>query len=180
MTASVDILAGGIRQTFTNQDMGWAVAFEGSIERTTEDIARFFDIPAEGTPFEIHLAAAALAVSGQAVAEVLGGTVIPESKPASANREYGSETQASVSTTGADNAPANDPWAQAESGEKGQPEKEAEPEKPRDDRQIMIDTIAGTGSVDGLKRLWAENKATFDADADLFEKWKARGRDLKK
>lgn len=181
MTASVDILTGGIRQTFTNQQMGWGVTFEGSIERTTEDITAFFGIPKEGTPFEIHLAAAALALSGQTVAEILGGSPVVESASASADGESvrkeapaNDPIPASVHEAMKD----GDPWAQAEAGEKAEPEKAPEPE--RDDKQIMLDTIAGTGTVDALKRLWAENRPFFDANADVFAAWKARGKELSK
>jgi hypothetical protein len=56
----------------------------------------------------------------------------------------------------------NDPWA-------------VKPEAPKDP---LFQAIEAEGSVEGLKRLYAENKAKFEADTTLTEAWRTRGRAL--
>lgn len=59
-------------------------------------------------------------------------------------------------------------WAQA---------RDAAPAEPARD-PLYVDIEEQT-SVDGLKKLWAENRATFDNDAELFAAWKAKGKSIK-
>ncbi|WP_405057036.1 hypothetical protein OG474_30410 [Kribbella sp. NBC_01505] len=166
MAASVDMFAGGIRQTFINDKLGWTVAFQGSIDRTTEDITRFFGLNSEGlTPFEIHLSAAAQANAGQLVVEALEAAPVS----AGASGETRTAPAPSVATT------AGDPWAAAQADP---PTPEPAPTEPRSPQDAMLDTIEATGDVQSLQRLWAENRRFFDDNAEVFAVWKARGKHL--
>lgn len=158
MTDSVDVFSGGLSQSFKHGEKykERLTNFRGSVERVTEDIIKFFGLQdTEGlTPFEIVLAADAVAQSGRTVARELGGT--PVSEPDKTD------------------APDNDPWTQAASS---QAPAEPEPEKPVDPIEAIKAQIDAAGTQTELKLLWHENKPLFD-DKDLMAYWKAKGKGL--
>lgn len=130
----------------------WAV-FRGLVREVREDIITFFGLDresvAELTLSEITVNAKQVAQGKGAVASKLGGTVISSRS-----------SQDKPAATG------DDAWAEAD--------KPAEPEK-----SPLYDLIQGTQDVAALQRLYAENAATFKADADLMKAWKTHGKSLK-
>lgn len=62
-------------------------------------------------------------------------------------------------------------WSKAASG--GSPATPAEPE-----RNPLYAKIEGTSDVAALKELFARNKAAFEADAELLQAWKDKGKAL--
>lgn len=55
----------------------------------------------------------------------------------------------------------------------------SEPKAEEDDETAPIKAMIGAASSrDALKKIWAENKAVFDANPSLMDEWKAKGKSL--
>lgn len=136
------------------QDAPWIV-FHGSPEEVREDLIAAFGWDAESVTdlslHEVTLKAQAAVQGAGEVANQLGGTVL----------SGGGGAKSSA-------------WSQAGSRASEQAEG-AEPEDPTAWLKVEIDKAT---SGDGLKRLWADNKAAFDAHAELMDLWKAKGKSL--
>lgn len=140
------------------------VSFAGLPDEIREDIIGYFGLDRDSvtglTLSELVVSATNLAHAKGNVAATLGGTVIAPAQPA------------------AKSAPASDVWdsinAAGQARAKAESAAPAEPEK-----DPLLTVIEQAGSVDELKRIWAENQATFAEKPEILDAWKARGKALK-
>ncbi|GAA0967350.1 hypothetical protein [Actinocorallia libanotica] len=142
--------------------------FEGTPQQIREDIIEYFGMPresVEGLPLnEVVVNATRTAQALDLIRSQLGGVIIPqpEAKPAS-----GPE-------------PA-DPWAAASGTAKSDPPWDPDPApnaEPPNPNAWILGEIEKQTTVEGLKKLWAENQAMF-ADSSVLAAWKARGKSLR-
>jgi hypothetical protein len=165
VTDSVDILSGGINQSFKSgqQYKERITRFSGSVERVVEDVVKFFRLdPAQVaglSPHEVMVLADQIAQANLTVARELGGTPVAESESAS-------------------NDSATDPWAAAESGQASAPAEAEKPAVPVDPKVAIFAGIEASTSRAELQRLWAENQELFNANTDLMDAYKAKGKGL--
>ena len=66
----------------------------------------------------------------------------------------------------------------APAGDKPDPWKQAEEQASEPGPNPLIAKVEETETVQALQRVWAENKAEFDADAELMAAYKAHGKKL--
>lgn len=137
------------------------VSFAGLPDEIREDIVQYFDLDPssiEGLSLsEVVVTATNLAHAKGTLASTFGATVIPpgqEYKPAATSK------------------PQGDVWESVGQAAQAQASP-AEPEK-----NPMLAVIEAETTVDGLKRLYAENPQAFQ-DAEVLAAWKARGKALK-
>ena len=130
-------------------DSPWIV-FKGTVASVKTQIIEAFGLEgaAEFTLAELTLEAASIAKGTRTAAKGLGGRVVKEG------------TDSSEPTGKA-------AWNAA----KGAPE-------PPSRKDELLAEIASEGSIDRLKRLWAENQDEFK-DAELTAAWSAKGKALK-
>ncbi|WJN62656.1 hypothetical protein [Streptomyces phage phiScoe10] len=149
----------------------WAV-FKGSPDEIRADIVTYFgfqrDSVTELTLSELVVEATSLAHGKGNIARFLGGTIIPPS-------EHNAPPQTPPAST-------EDPWAAATGGQQTSAwsdagtSQSAQPDA--DPNAYILGEIEKQSSVDGLKRLWAENQSFFSDDA-VMAAWKAKGKALK-
>jgi hypothetical protein len=127
---------------------GTWIVFHGSIVAVKEQIVEAFDYEAD------------------AVNRPLYDLVNEATKSFKAINAVGTQLGGTVlSKGGEDKAQADSPTEPAKSDE--------------DDATKPIKAmIENATSRDGLKQLWAENKAVFDANPSLMDEWKAKGKSL--
>ena len=65
-------------------------------------------------------------------------------------------------------------WSRKGKVEESATETPAEPEV-----DPLVEAIEALGNTTDHKQLWAKNRARFDAEPDLLDKWKAKGRALR-
>ncbi|GGN40085.1 hypothetical protein FHR83_007123 [Actinoplanes campanulatus] len=132
--------------------------FKGSLQQVRENVAEFFgldhDMVQGMTLAEVVLNATSVAHGLGNVSASMGGHVISTSPSSPATSP----------------APAGDVWAQA-----GAASKPAESSV----STWLKGEIDKIKDVTALKRLYAENKAAFEADTALTDHWKAQGAALK-
>lgn len=139
------------------QDAPWIVFHAVSAEEVRQDIVDAFGWEADAVDglvlHEVVLKAQEAVQAHGGVANDLGGKVLSGG---------GSKSSA---------------WSQAGSRASEQAEggEEKEPEDPTAWLKVEIDKAT---SKDGLKRLWADNKAAFNAHPELLELWKDKGKSL--
>ncbi|MFF4054596.1 hypothetical protein ACFYZ0_02230 [Streptomyces sp. NPDC001708] len=145
-------------------DDTWAV-FRGSASEIRADIMEFFGMdPATqaGLSLSSIVTNATQIAHGKAlIATALGATVVEEtaSEPAK---------------------PTNDPWAAASAAQSGASPSSASVAEPKkeDPNAWILGEIEKQTTVDGVKRLWANNQAFF-SDPAVMAAWKAKGKALK-
>jgi transcription elongation factor len=140
-------------------DNPWFV-FEGTDPDTIrEKILATFGIEADASLslFDVTMNAQRIASRQGEIQNSLGGTTLNVEKTGSAQPTGSTE---SASATGAD-TPA---WE----------------DKPAEEPTVnpLFAKVESQTGVAALQRLWAENKAAFDADADLFAAYKSKGKAL--
>lgn len=144
-------------------DNPWFVFEGGSPESLKAKIAETFGLQHEGLTLGETVINAQRHVTGLgAVAHGFGGTILsgsstePESKPA----------DGFPSTT-------DDVWSKVSMESKPEPEGEAE----KDPILVALDNCKTVAEV---QQIWAENQASFNANAEYMEAYKARGKALSK
>lgn len=148
---------GGLSVTLKQdgKDGAWIV-FHGSIERITEDLSAAFNLdPTQYASF------ADLSLEASRNYKALGSAI----------HSLGARTTRSTPNPGS-SSPA---WEEARQGsEQAAP---AEPEAPA--RNPLYDQLEALTNLEDHRQLWAKNRSSFDADAELLEAWKTKGRALK-
>lgn len=138
-------------------DETW-VGFTGLLEEVRTDIATWFGIDSASvtgqTGHELSVTGTTIAHNINNVRRTLGGT------PATDAEKAAGESKPAVD--------GEDPWSVARDGKSPGPVTPAE--------NPLLAQIAGCKDVEALKRLYAENKAAMAGD--VFEAWKARGKEL--
>lgn len=136
----------------------WAV-FRGLPHEVRQDVIAYFGLEdtSELTLSEVVLNASQLAQGKGLVASKLGGTAV---------------------SGGSEGAAGNDVWAAAASGSGGPSGASQGPSDEEKEAARVKALIEGTDSLDGLKRVWAENQAAFSLPG-VMDAYKAKGKALK-
>ena len=157
---NVNVRDGGLSQSFKHgeQYKERLTNFRGSVPEVVADVIAFFGLEpkeVEGlTPFEVIALADQVAQGVKTVAAGLGGTPIAEEQAVKGDPEKA------------------DPWTAAEQGQAAEPEKAADP------LAELREQITSASTQTELKRIWAANRPTFDANPELMTLWKATGKEL--